>query len=263
MKKNIKILCFILGISLFTFSCKTLKKEQEKQLQNSFISQDKIGNIYHISDMKITKFSSEMDTIQTNSIFSSGSISSIDTRNPMQLMLFYRQQQEIQLLDNTLSQTNKINLQFFEWIDLACISNRDNAFWLYSITTQSLMKTDKNGKVVSKFNNIGQLVQRDILPTQLTEYNNQVYLFDPNQGLFVFDLFGNYTKRIELKQAEKVKFYGKTVFFRVKNTIFSYNLISFDKKIEFESEENFDDFEVGKGGVLVLNNESIIYSSKH
>ena len=106
-------------------------------------------------------------------------------------MLFYQQQQEIVLLDNTLSQTNKIELNFFEWIDLACMSNRDNAFWLYSITTQSLIKTDKNGKISNRFNNIGQLVKRNINPTQLLEYNNQVYLFDPNQGLFVFDLFGN------------------------------------------------------------------------
>lgn len=259
MKARTKISFSLLGFLLVLTACTSLKSPQKTSETNSFISQDKLGNIYQITDMKIVKFSSELDTIQSNSIFSSGAISSIDTRNPLQLMLFYRQQQEIQLLDNTLSQTNKINLQFFEWIDLACLSNRDNAFWLYSMTTQSLLKTDKNGKVVSRFNNIGQLVQRDILPTQLTEYNNQVYLFDPNQGLFVFDLFGNYIKRIELKNAEKVKFYAQKVFFRVKNEVFSYDLISFDKKMEFSSTENFDDFEIGKNGVLVLKEKSIFF----
>jgi hypothetical protein len=249
---------FLLAFFLVTLSCNTTKAiQQEKEESTSFLSQDKLGNIYQIGDMKIVKFSSELDTIQSNSIFSSGAISSIDTRNPLQLMLFYKQQQEIQLLDNTLSQTNKINLQFFEWIDLACMSNRDNAFWLYSMTTQTLIKTDKNGKVVSRYNNIGQLVQRDILPTQLTEYNNQVYLFDPNQGMFVFDLFGNYTKRVELKNAEIIKFYQNKVFFRVKNDIFSYNLVSFDKKLEFSSNHNFDYFEVGNGEVLVLKDDKI------
>lgn len=252
-----KISLLLIGLLLILTACTTLKSTQKTTETTSFISQDKLGNIYQIMDMNIVKYSSELDTIQSNSIFSSGTISSLDTRNPMQLMLFYKQQQEIQLLDNTLSQTNKINLQFFEWIDLACLSNRDNAFWLYSMTTQSLLKTDKNGKVVSRFNNIGQLVQRDILPTQLTEYNNQVYLFDLNQGLFVFDLFGNYIKRIELKNAEIVKFYAQKVFFRVKNEVFSYDLISFDKKLEFSSTENFDDFEIGKNGVLVLNGNEI------
>ena len=257
MNKDRYISLFYLAILLLTFSCKTLKTEQKSPEITSVISQDKLGNIYQISEMKIVKYSDKLDTLRTNSIFSSGTITSLDTRNPMQLMLFYKQQQEIILLDNTLSETNKIKLNFFEWIDLACMSNRDNAFWLYSITTQSLIKTDKNGKVTNRFNNIGQLVKRDINPTQLLEYNNQVYLFDPNQGLFVFDLFGNYVKRIQLENAEIVKFYKEKVFFRVKNDIFSYNLIIFDKKLELKSETGFDDFEVGKSGVLVLRSNNI------
>ena len=257
MNKDRYISLFYLAILLLTFSCKTLKTEQKSPEITSVISQDKLGNIYQISEMKIVKYSDKLDTLRTNSIFSSGTITSLDTRNPMQLMLFYKQQQEIILLDNTLSETNKIKLNFFEWIDLACMSNRDNAFWLYSITTQSLIKTDKNGKVTNRFNNIGQLVKRDINPTQLLEYNNQVYLFDPNQGLFVFDLFGNYVKRIQLENAEIVKFYKEKVFLRVKNDIFSYNLIIFDKKLELKSETGFDDFEVGKSGVLVLRSNNI------
>jgi hypothetical protein len=43
----------------------------------------------------------------------------------------------------------------------------------------------------------------------------------------------------------------------VKNDIFSYNFIIFDKKLELESDGNFDDFEVGKSGVLVLRSNNI------
>jgi hypothetical protein len=70
-------------------------------------------------------------------------------------------------------------------------------------------------------------------------------------------LFGNYVKRIQLENAEIVKFYKEKVFFRVKNDIFSYNFIIFDKKLELESDGNFDDFEVGKSGVLVLRSNNI------
>ena len=249
-----------IGFLLILTACTSFKSTQKNIETTSFISQDKLGNIYQITDMKIVKYSSELDTIRTNSIFSKGTISSLDTRNPLQLMLFYRQQQQIVLLDNTLSETNIISLSNsnFDWIDLACLSNRDNAFWLYAISNQELLKTDKNGTITNRFKNIGQLVRRDINSTQLVEYNNQVYLFDPNQGLFVFDLFGNYVKRIELKNAEIVKFYQEKVFFRVKNDIFSYNLVSFDKKLEIKSEEDFDDFEIGKSGVLLLESSNKI-----
>ncbi|MGB1039621.1 MAG: hypothetical protein ACPGVD_01960 [Flavobacteriales bacterium] len=257
MKKLTTISILIIGLYLVTFSCKTIKSTPKTDNSVSFLSQDKLGNIYQISDMKITKYSTILDTIVTNSIFSSGTISSLDTRNPLQLMLFYKQQQEIVLLDNTLSETNKIALAFFEWIDLACMSNRDNAFWLYSKTTQSLIKTNNQGKVVSRFKNIAQLVKKDIDPTQLIEYNNQVYLFDHNEGLFIFDLYGNYVKRIQLKNAENVKFFKEKVFFRVENSVFSYNLFSFDKKLEFESPGDFEGFAVGKSGVLVLTKNEI------
>ena len=257
MKRTTKISLLLIGFILIAFSCTTVKTAQKTPDSSSFISQDKLGNLYHISNMEIVKLSPQMDTIQMNSIFSNGAINSLDTRNPLQLMLFYQQQQKVVLLDNTLSQTNEIKLGFFEWIDLVCLSNRDNSFWLYSMTTQTLIKTDKNGKVMSRFQNIGQLVKRDINPTQLVEYDNSVYLFDPNQGLFVFDLFGNYEKRIQLDNAQNVKFYQKKVFFRVKNDIFSYDLVNFDKKLVFSANHNFDDFEVGKSGVLVLKDDKI------
>lgn len=253
--KSRKLVAFLFLI-FWLPSCKTTKT-RVKTTPSSFVSQDKLGNIYQISDMKMMKYSSVMDTLQTNSIFSNGVISSLDTRNPLQLMLFYKQQQEVILLDNTLSETNKISLNFFEWVDLVCLSNRDNAFWLYSITTQTLIKTDKNGNITNRFKNIGQLVQKEINPIQLIEYENSVYLFDPNHGLFMFDLFGNYVKRIQLEKAERIKFHQKKVFFKVKNSIFSYNLINFDKKIELELAENFEDFEPGNQGILILNRNKI------
>lgn len=258
MKNLTKISFLFLGFLLFTFSCNTTKNITKPEESTSFLSQDKLGNIYQISDMKITKYSSDLKPIQSNSIFSNGTISSFDSRNPLQLMLFYKQQQEIILLDNTLSQTNKIDLFFFELVDLACASNRDNSFWLYSITTQSLIKTDKQGKVTNRYENIAQLLERDINPIQLIEYENQVFLFDLNEGLFVFDLYGNYVKRIELKNTEAVAFYKKKVFYRVKKSIFSYNLVNFDKKTELELDVNFDDFVVGKNWFLISKKSELI-----
>jgi|TARA_B110000259_G_scaffold86502_1_gene100820 hypothetical protein len=259
MKNLTKISFLFLGFLLFTFSCNTTKNITKPEESTSFLSQDKLGNIYQISDMKITKYSSDLKPIQSNSIFSNGTISSFDSRNPLQLMLFYKQQQEIILLDNTLSQTNKIDLSFFELVDLACASNRDNSFWLYSITTQSLIKTDKQGKVTNRYENIAQLLERDINPIQLIEYENQVFLFDLNEGLFVFDLYGNYVKRIELKNAESVRFFNEKIFFRVENDIFSYHLVNFNKKIVFSANHHFDDFEITASEPVFIEKNQFVH----
>lgn len=209
--------------------------------------------------MKITKYSSDLKPIQSNSIFSNGTISSFDSRNPLQLMLFYKQQQEIILLDNTLSQTNKIDLFFFELVDLACASNRDNSFWLYSITTQSLIKTDKQGKVTNRYKNIAQLVQKDINPTKLIEYENLVYLFDQKHGFLKFDLFGNYVGAIYFKNAENYKFKNDKLYHKSVNNIFSYNLKNFESKWEASSVDDFDDYEICDDKIIFLVDGKIIY----
>ena len=259
MKKLTTISSLIIGLYLVTFSCKTIKSTPKTDNSVSFLSQDKLRNIYQISDMKITKYSTILDTIVTNSIFSSGAISSLDTRNPLQLMLFYKQQQEIVLLDNTLSETNKIALVFFEWIDLACMSNRDNAFWLYSKTTQSLIKTNNQGKEISRFKNIAQLVKKDIDPTGLIEHQNTVYLFDSKHGFLKFDLYGNYIGAIKFEKAENYKVRGNKIYFKEGNYVFSHNLMDFTTKWECASVDDFEDYEICKNKIVLLINGKILH----
>ena len=242
MKNLTKISFLFLGFLLFTFSCNTTKNITKPEESTSFLSQDKLGNIYQISDMKITKYSSDLKPIQSNSIFSNGTISSFDSRNPLQLMLFYKQQQEIILLDNTLSQTNKIDLSFFELVDLACASNRDNSFWLYSITTQSLIKTDKQGKVTNRYENIAQLLERDINPIQLIEYEN-----------------GQYSGNVITEITKSVRFFNEKVFFRVENDIFSYHLVNFNKKIVFSANHHFDDFEITASEPVFIEKNQFVH----
>ena len=48
------------------------------------------------------------------------------------------------------------------------------------------------------------------------------------------------------------------MLYGTENTVFSYNLMNFDKKIVLEHENSFDDFVVNNNGVLIQSGDAII-----
>lgn len=247
MNKFLLIITSLLLLSLNTDNNKWVIKQR-----GEIVSVDKLGKVYQITDNAVVKYNNKGEKISNYAILNNGEIASIDTRNPLQSLLFFKQQQEGIVLDNMLGESNKINFaNYFEWIDLVCTSNRDNALWLYNISNQELIKTDINLNIISKTNNLAQILSLDLKPTQLTEVNETVFLFDKENGLILFDLFGNYKKKIALKNASKIYVDNNTVYYLVDNTIYNYNLISFDKQLVFETPNTIVDF-------CALNNTLII-----
>lgn len=236
--KPMKNSIFLLGLLLFSFQLfKTLKIEKEANL----IGVDSLGKIYQVDNKMVQKYDAEGKKIANYALLNTGTITSIDTRNALQTLLFFEDQQQIVLLDNMLGVNRQIELKsYFDWIDLACLSNRDNAFWLYSINSQSLIKVNNELQEVKRLDNIGQLLNLDIQPIQLIEKGEKVYLLDRSFGVIVFDIFGNYLKTIPIKNAQKIRVDDEQIIYLVENTIKGYNQLTFDKLDLFESDSITD-----------------------
>jgi hypothetical protein len=255
MNKLLLIITLLLLLSFKTDSTKWVIKQK-----GDIVSVDKLGKIYQVTDNAIVKYNENGKKIANYSILNSGKITLIDTKNPLQSLLFFEQQQDIIILDNMLGEANSFNLSnYFEWINLVCISNRDNALWLYNISGQELIKTDINLNVISKSSNLAQILSLDLTPSQLMEVNETVFLFDKKNGLILFDIFGNYKKKIVLKNAEKIFIDNNLVYYLSNNTIHYYNLKSFNKDVVFESDKNIVNFCVF-GDNLILQTESNLTS---
>jgi hypothetical protein len=244
-------MCFGL-LSFKSDNTRQWKIEQKGNL----VSVDKLGKVYQVTNKELVKLNNKGEVLKTYSVLNSGAISSIDTRNALQTLLFFKDQQEAVVLDNMLGEANTINFtKYFEWVDLVCFSNRDNAFWLYSVTNQELVKTDKNLNVISRYPNLAQTLSIDIQPIQLFEANETVYLFDKKNGLIQFDVFGNYKRKIKLKGAEKVQIVGDIVYYQEDNTIKYYNTKSFEKGLLTETTYTIIDFCVFKSSLYIQGEE--------
>jgi len=158
---------------------------------------DHLGQVYLTRGSEIFLHTTDGRMLYQFSDLSYGRIGSIDTRNPMKLLVFYPDFSRIVFLDNTLSKNREQSLRLdrinLSLVQLVCASF-DNGFWAYDPVYFRLLRFDQQMNVTNSIENVNQLVGKDIDPSQMLEEGDWLYLCDPKLGIFRFDIFGTYSK---------------------------------------------------------------------
>ncbi len=155
-----------------------------------------------------------------------GTITLIDTWNPLKIFIFYKNYQSITILDRFLDPTIEYDLSGKSqgFIRLACPS-QDNSFWLIDDSYNGLLKFDPvEQKVRSKvpFN--------DAVPTNgavifMREYQNVLFLMLSNGEVVYFDNLGNYLGKIhQIAAGQYFGFETNKVHWAEGNTFLVVNL---------------------------------------
>ena len=77
----------------------------------------------------------------------------------------------------------------------------DNHLWVFDLSTATLKKVDQSDQVLVESLELDLLLPEPLNPTRVVEYNNRVYLHDPQVGILVLDVFGTYVKTIPLPES--------------------------------------------------------------
>jgi hypothetical protein len=232
--------CFILLSILFCFYPKKYFKNCIHD-KFDFAEIDNQGNIYFIKNDQIKKFNIKGELLKIFSNKKLGNISSIDISNPLRILLFYKEQSAILFLDSQLTEQSEnldLNLNNLEQTVLACTSI-NNSVWLFNKQNCELIRLDKYKKINS--GNLNNLLSINLNPTCMMEHNNYLYLSDPNIGILVFDIFGNYFKTLPIQSITKFNVVGNSIYYKKENNLFTYNLKNFETiEIENLSKHEFD-----------------------
>ena len=143
--KYLSLLLFICCI----FSSKAqgvtaILKQSVPLAADSFIGVDEFKNLYFIKDNTFYKKETGKTYQFTN--FSLGDISSVDILNSLKIILFYQDTNTAVILDNTLSEINKINfnqISEFRTVQYATTAI-DRNLWVYNLDLQQLELFDYN-----------------------------------------------------------------------------------------------------------------------
>ncbi len=224
------------------------------------VKTDQLNSIYAVRNGEIIKYDAQgkMLTRYSNKLIGDGV--KLDVTNPMKVILYSEDQMRLIFLDSRLGELREeINLfnQGYEQISLAATSH-SNGFWLYDPINFKLIRFDQYFKKERESLNIAQLLRVEFYPTDMIEIENKVYLTDPKNGIYVFDVYGNYIKRIPLKGVNELHITDQRIFFERGGKLFGLNLIDQSEEIVQLESAVTADFDLNRTMLCLVSPKGII-----
>ncbi len=249
----------LLILLLFSFKGDKLVLHKRIYIQGNYFSTDNLGNCFIVDRDEITKYDGNGTIFNKFSIKAFGPIESIDATNPMKVMVFYKDFSKLIYLDNTLSLNgNPVDLEEYGLTQakVICASHSDG-IWFYDQQRFALIRLDKDLNTVQNTSNINQLLGVEINPNFICEYNNSLYLNNPETGILVFDIFGTYVKTIALPHLTKFQVSNEAIYFMQNKKAMVYNLKTTDINEVQLADIEYNEFRFEKGMVYAKNSELI------
>jgi hypothetical protein len=182
--------------------------------------------VYLINGTTLDKFDPEGNFLKTYSNKNMGSITSVDVTNPLKVFVFYESFQQVMVLDNMLAPySNPVSLESlgYNQTSLVC-SSHDNGIWIYNKQNFELVRFDQNFQQTNKTENITRSIMSEVNPGFLIEQNNKIFLNDSTKGIFVFDIYGTYTKTIPIKGLAHFQVSNDELIYLKEEKLKSYNM---------------------------------------
>ncbi|MFC2112138.1 hypothetical protein ACFLTA_02635 [Bacteroidota bacterium] len=187
---------------------------------------DPMGNIYIVKDNTLKKYSSKHVEAGHYSNAFLGNIYSVDVSDPLRILLFYKDHNQVVWVDNFLSEIRSpvwLDALGIDQTELVCSSNQ-GGFWVFNSLNNQLQYYDVNLQLVNESPSLNILTGPDISPTFMLEKSRSLYLNVPGTGILVFDRFGNYSRTLPVETPSVFQITDSHVYYMSENNLFSYNL---------------------------------------
>lgn len=191
---------------------------------------DNLDNVYLLSSRnQVKKINANGDSVAVyNDVKRYGIVTLIDASNPLKVLLYYRDFSTIVVLDRFLNIRNTIDLRKQNIFQVKAIGQSyDNKIWLYDELDNKLKKIDDDGKLLQETPDFRLLLSKPYSPLSIFDQDKLVYLYDPKQGVYVFDYFGSLKNGIQILGWDNLKVSGKYIFGSKADTVYRYDISSF------------------------------------
>ena len=174
-------------------------------------------------DNLVQKKNSDGKTVYEYSRPDFGDLSSLDGHDALSVLLYYRQMQKIVFLDNTLSmKRSPVDLTDLGYPDAGPVAlSYNNGFWLYDPASLNLVRFNRLLQPAEESGNLSQITGYALSPVLLRENGNFVYLLDTTAGLFVFDRYGAYIKRLPYAKIADFQVFHRDILMLRNDTVFA------------------------------------------
>ncbi len=236
-----------------------LEKAVSLEVSGSSISVDQLGYVYLISESILKKFDDKGTLLFSYTELRDGKVQSADVSDPLKIMIFNPDFGKIKYLDNKLSlKKDFIALADLGYPNATLVSaSYDNGFWLYDPLTSQVIRFDYSLKQSHASGNISDITGHEISPVYMVEVDNDLYLYDPQNGILVFDRYGTYLRLLPFKNLKSFQIILQQVVFSEGNKLKKYNLKTYEEaELEIPGSEEIK-------SALLCNDKVFVLTDKH
>ena len=241
MNRKISLSIFRFILIVMSFAACHINKNISKESKLSYdLEVDKLGDYYIIDQsLEIRKFDSNHKLLYTFSDANNGELTMIDVSNPHKVLVFYIEQQIIMILDNTLSEIGKINLNNNSYYTAAGRSN-DGYIWLYDSFLLRLIKVNNEGKQIEETFPVSSVAPKDIKDAKIYDKDNYVMIIDVEKGVLMYNNLGLFKKTIPLLNINKPNIVSSNLYYydNIELKYFNYDLRLNEKYIAYDFTNN-------------------------
>lgn len=178
------------------------------------------------------KYNSKLDSVGAfNEVRKFGSIWDIDANNALKTIVFYKDYNTVVILDRLLNVTATFDLRKTGILQSTAVAlSYDNMLWIYDSRESKIKKINDNGEVVFESADFKALFSQNLQPQKIIDYDGILYVYDKNEGLYIFDYYGAFKKNYAYTDLDDVQIYKNIFYGRKENSIFMYELKGWREK---------------------------------
>jgi hypothetical protein len=228
--KKIFLLIFSILLAYFGVTAQALVKKMP--LKSATIVCDRIGNLYALTGgQKLTVYSPDGDSLYSFTNNANGKMQPPDVTNPLKILLFYPDYSIITVLDRTLNPSFTLDglQQGLNPFSTAAMSEQ-NTLWAFDMNDNMLRNFDEYGKVINSSPSFSMLTDSLFVPTCIRCSGNRVYVGEAKSGIWVFDNYGNFMRRISHIHTSVFEIYGQLIVYRQGQTIMTFDMQTLEQK---------------------------------
>lgn len=258
--KSIFIILFLLPLSAFCqkggFKCiSTINVEAD------LFTSDNQGNVYVVKKDELIKYNKEGKELYKYSNKNLGNISYVDASNMLRILVYYQDFSQVVFLDNTLTlNTEPVSFDKlgYQQVSLACTSH-NNGMWIYNQQNFSLILLNTTYEKVQQTDNLSTVLNIELQPTEMVEYDNKLYINNPASGILIFDIYGTYYKTVPAKNVTHFQAIRDLVYYIQKDDmrLRAYNVKTTEESEFVSPATDFDAFRLGTDILMLRTKEGI------
>lgn len=227
----------------------------------TYFTVDNLDNVYLLTATdQLKRIEPNGDSAVFNDVRRYGKLFSIDATNPLKVLLYYKNFSTIVVLDRNLTVRNTINLRKQSIINVKTIAaSYDNNIWLFDEGDAKLKKINDNGDILLETVDFRNLFDTIPSPTQITDRDKFVYLYDSARGFYVFDYYGTLKNKVPLLNWTNTDVFANTFYGFNDDFLYQYKQGSLNLK-EYKLPLFFSDalqIKIGNNKLYVLYKEGL------